>query len=280
MILPRITQTTAAVAAHYDNLDPFYREIWGEHVHHGLWRTGRETPAEATAALVDLLADRLELTPGLHLVDIGCGYGATARRLAHHHGVTVTGFTVSQAQAAHAITVSAAAGVEIRLQDWLANDQPDAGFDRAYAIESSEHFADKGRFFAEAFRTLQPGGVFAVYAWLACDTPRAWQTRYLLEPICREGRLPGLGDERDYRELADAAGFCLQDVVELSRQVRRTWWLCLCRVAAKLVTDAHYRRFVVASADRVFALTLLRLLIAYWTGSMRYCLFVLRKPHP
>ena len=32
------------VAVHYDTLDQFYREIWGEHVHHGYWRTGHEIP--------------------------------------------------------------------------------------------------------------------------------------------------------------------------------------------------------------------------------------------
>ncbi len=280
MIVPTVRQTTAAVAAHYDDLDPFYREIWGEHVHHGLWRTGRETAVEATEALVDLLADRLELAPGLQLVDIGCGYGATARRLACRHGVAVTGFTVSPVQAARATAaVPAGAKVEVRLQDWLDNGLPDAVFDRAYAIESSEHFEDKQRFFAEAFRTLRPGAVFALYAWLARDEPGIWETRTLLEPICREGRLPGLGDEPEYRALAAEAGFRLEEVLDLSLEVRRTWWLCLRRVAGKLVTDRRYRRFVLAaSANRVFALTLIRLLIAYRTGSMRYCLFVLRKP--
>ena len=30
--------------------------------------------------------------------------------------------------------------------------------------------------------------------------------RHLLEPICREGRLPGLGSEHEYRALLEAAG--------------------------------------------------------------------------
>jgi tocopherol O-methyltransferase len=41
MIVPRTVQTAESVARHYDTLDRFYREIWGEHVHHGLWRGGR-----------------------------------------------------------------------------------------------------------------------------------------------------------------------------------------------------------------------------------------------
>jgi tocopherol O-methyltransferase len=279
MILPRVAQTTAAVAAHYDDLDAFYREIWGDHVHHGYWVSGRETPPEAAEALVDLLAEHLNLRPGLALVDIGCGYGATARRLAAMRGVTVTGLTVSAAQATYAAT-KAAAGVTIQVRDWLANSFPDASFDRAYAIESSEHMPDKQRFFDEAFRTLQPGGLFAIYAWLAKTDARPWEVRHLLEPICREGRLPSMGDEDDYRQMAEAAGFTVQGVSDISDQVRRTWWICLRRVAAKIFTDGRYRRFLLerAAENRIFALTLVRLLVAYHTRSMRYCLLVLRKP--
>jgi tocopherol O-methyltransferase len=31
MIIPAKEQTSAAVAQHYDDLDPFYRELWGDH---------------------------------------------------------------------------------------------------------------------------------------------------------------------------------------------------------------------------------------------------------
>ena len=99
MIHPNRPQTTAAVAAHYDELDPFYREVWGEHVHHGFWATGRESRPAAVEALVDLMAARLDLDLGQAICDIGCGYGATAVRLAERHGVHVTGVTVSGVQA-------------------------------------------------------------------------------------------------------------------------------------------------------------------------------------
>jgi tocopherol O-methyltransferase len=280
MILPKTPQTTAAVAAHYNDLDAFYREVWGDHVHHGYWATGRETPGEAANALVDLLADRLDLRPGLSLVDIGCGYGETARRLAATRGVDVTGLTVSAAQAGYAATKPAHGGrVEIAVGDWLANGFPAACFDRAYAIESSEHMPDKQRFFDEAYRTLRPGGVFGIYAWLSKTAPKPWEVRHLLEPICREGRLPSMGDEADYRAMAEAAGFTVELVSDISDQVRRTWSICLRRVVGKVAAEARYRRFLLerSAENRVFALTLGRLLLAYRTRSMRYCLLVLRK---
>ncbi len=278
MIFPKQPQTAAAVAAHYDELDSFYREIWGEHVHHGYWPTGRETSAQAVVALVDLLVSRLQLASGHDVCDIGCGYGATARLLAERSGVNVTGVTISAAQAVQA-RVPAAGRVAIHQQDWLVNDFPSEHFDRAYAIESSEHMADKQRFFNEAFRTLKPGGILAVCAWLAGDNARAWEVRHLLEPICREGRLPSMGDEADYRRLGEQAGFQVQQVEDLSDQVRRTWWICAQRVLAALLTRPRYLQFLLnpTATDRIFALTLFRIMVAYRVRSMRYCLFVFRR---
>lgn len=281
MIRPNRPQTTAAVAAHYDELDPFYRAVWGEHVHHGYWRTGREPPEQAVEALVELVAARLAIGPGQSLCDIGCGYGTTAQMLAESHGVHVTGVTVSQAQAGLAATRSPSRGVvSIRKMDWLANDLLAASFDRACAIESSEHMEDKARFFSEAFRILRPGGRLVICAWLARPAPRDWEVRWLLEPICREGRLPGMGEAADYRQLAEDAGFVTTSIEDLSDRVARTWRVCASRLAAKLATERHYLRYLLdrRASDRVFALTLLRLLLAYRTGSLRYGLFVFDRP--
>ena len=285
MILPRQTQTTDAVAAHYDELDSFYREIWGEHVHHGYWATGRETPAEAALSLLDLLADRLRLEPGLRVCDIGCGYGAAARYLAETHALEVIGVTVSAAQAQRAqaqrlqLRAPKAGCVTVRLQDWLANDFAPAIFDRAYAVESSEHMPDKQGFFQEAFRTLKPNGLLAVCAWLSRTEPKPWEVRYLLEPICREGRLPSMGDEADYRRLGEQAGFRVVQVEDLSPQVSRTWWICIRRGLVNLVTRPRYIRFLLdrTAGNRIFAVTLFRIMVAYRTRSMRYCVLLFRR---
>ncbi len=85
----------ADVAAHYDELDGFYREFWGEHVHHGVWITGRETPQEATRRLVSLVAEQAVVRDGSDVCDVGCGYGATARMLVADYGARVTALTIS-----------------------------------------------------------------------------------------------------------------------------------------------------------------------------------------
>ena len=281
MIVPREPQSSAAVAEHYDELDPFYREIWGEHVHHGLWTTGRESPDQAVEALIAHLADTLALRPGQQVCDIGCGYGATAEWLAEHHGVHVMGVTLSSAQLRQAERRAAGSPLlQFMRQDWLANTFEDGAFDHVIAIDSSEHMTDKQRFFDEAYRTLRPAGRLAIYAWLARDKARPWEERLLLEPICREGRLPGMGTEAEYREWAEKAGFVVDGFEDLSPKVRRTWALCAGRVAKKLLTHSHYRRYLLdaRSQNRIFALSLPRIWLAYATGSMRYGLLTAHRP--
>ncbi len=280
MIFPKSTQDQAAVAAHYDDLDVFYRDIWGDHVHHGYWASGAESPAEAVEALIDLLAGRLGVAAGQAVCDIGCGYGGTAAYLAARYGVEVTGLTISAAQVAQARQRRPEAGSVTFLQtDWLDNRLPDATFDRAYAIESSEHMPDKARFFDEAFRTLKPGGRLAVCAWLAAEAPRGWEIRHLLEPICREGRLPSMGTEAEYHAMAAGSGFSRVDAEDISARVRRTWTICARRVAGKVFTDRRYIRTLLDASkpNRIFAVTLFRLIAAYRTGAMRYCLLIYEK---
>src|SRR5579883_3241619 len=183
-------------------------------------------------------------------LDIGCGYGATARQLVARHGARVTGLTITPAQYHHAVAASPGDNPRYLLRDWLANDLPDAAFDAAYAIESTEHMEDKRRAFAEAFRVLRPGGRLAVCAWTAADPSKRWQERHLLEPICREGRLPGMGTEADYRNLLAGAGFAVEGATDVSRQVRRTWGICARRAVAKVFSDRQARAYLLSAASR------------------------------
>lgn len=280
-VLPRIVQGATDVSGHYDELDRVYREIWGEHVHHGYWRTGAESPEEAVEALIELVADRLALLPGTEVCDIGCGYGATGEYLARQYDVAVTGLTISAAQAKVAAARRPVAGsLDYRHGDWLTNGFADACFDAAFAIESSEHMVDKHAFFAQAFRTLRPGGRLVVCAWLARTGPGRWERRHLLEPICREGRLPGMGSREDYEAFAAQAGFEAIRFDDIGQAVRRTWSICARRLIGKLASDPYYRGLVLSrrTRNRDFILSLPRLMLALRTGAMRYGIFVWRKP--
>jgi tocopherol O-methyltransferase len=279
MIVPSTRQTAEDVARHYDTLDRFYREIWGEHVHHGLWQSGRESRREAVEALVALVAARLGLERGEAVCDVGCGYGATARLLAKRWGCAVTGVTVSEAQLAYARERHPADSPKLMRQDWLANGFPAMSFDAVISIESSEHMVDKPRFFAEVERTLKPSGRFATCVWLAAEAPSALEVRLLLEPICREGRLPSMGSETEYRAMMAEAGLDVLSFEDLTARVWRTWALCLLSAGKGILTEPSYRDFLLDrdNPDRTFALTLMRILLAYRLGSMRYGLFVARR---
>ncbi len=265
-----------AVADHYDDLDAFYRAVWGEHVHHGLWRDGTEPPHEAVRHLVAHVVERAGIGAGTRVCDVGCGYGATARLLAREVGADVVGVTVSPVQ--HAVAAGLARPgdrVRIVLGDWLCNDLPAGAFDAVVAIESTEHMEDKANCFAEIRRVLRREGRLVVCAWLAAEHPRAWHERLLLEPICREARLPAMGSESDYRALLAAARLTVDSFEDLSASVARTWTICIRRSIARVLVDPAARRYVVGrrGRNRVFARTLFRIRLAYAVGAMRYGLF-------
>ena len=283
MIVPRTVPAADAVAHHYDELDPFYRAVWGEHVHHGLWTRGDESVEEATEALIRVVAGKAQIQPGDRVADVGCGYGGTARWLATHRGARVTGLTLSEAQAAEAARQRVPEGVEspeILVRDWLQNGLPDASFDAVVAIESSTHMPDRPRVFSEMARVLKPGGRLVACIWATSENPRPWEVKHLLEPICREGRLHGMGSLGENRAWAEGAGLVVDELDDLSRSVRKTWAVVAKRVASGVVRDRAYRRFLLDARrrERVFALTVARLWLGYRTGALRYGLLVAHKP--
>ena len=280
MIASRTDIRGADVAQHYDELDAFYRQIWGENVHHGLWRSGHETLEVARQQLEAFVADEAALTPGERVCDIGCGYGVTARMLAEERRAQVTAITISPAQ--HAVAVERNAGRDnprFVVGDWLENDLPSSSFDAAIAVESSEHMPDKPAFFAQARRVLRPGGRLVVASWLVGEAPARWQQRWLLEPICREARMPILGAETDYRKWMAEAGFAVQRFQDITPLISPTWPMIVATFARRLLQHPSILRLLVRgwTHHAIFAFTISRLCIAFRTGALRYGVFTLSK---
>ncbi len=279
MIASSHTIDSSNVAEHYDELDLFYREIWGEHIHHGLWLTGSESPALAVVQLVQLVARKARIGSGSRVCDIGSGYGAAARLLARQMGAKVTAVTVSPRQHSYVCKVDPSGNPSYLLADWRATDLLPESFDAAFAIESSEHMADKVEFFARALHLLKSGGRIVVCSWLAADRHSDLQKRWLLKPICDEGRIPHLLTADELVNTAERAGLTRIDQMDLSHQVSRTWSIVIARFVKRLVRDPRYWSFLFDSAhqNRIFGATVIRIWLAYWTQAMRYGIFTFAK---
>ena len=265
--------TNEDVASHYDDLDQFYREIWGEHVHHGVWRTGSESDLEAAENLVAMVASLGRTGQGTEVCDVGCGYGATAKILAARHGANVTAMTISEVQLAYANTHNSVPGkTTYMLRDWYENQLPDSRFDVVQSVESMEHMPDMPRFFREAYRVMKPGGRLVVCAWMSCENPGSLSRNLLLDPIVREAALAGVRPASEFQAATESAGFTNFQMTDITQQVKNTWPLCAVRTLKGVLTKPHYRRFLFSSKNpnRIFALTLFRIWAAYELGVMRY----------
>jgi cyclopropane-fatty-acyl-phospholipid synthase len=80
----------------------------------GYWQDAADL-ASAQEAKLELICRKLDLRPGMHLLDIGCGWGSLLGYAAEHHGVRGTGVTVSREQAEWAQQRYAGLPVEFRL---------------------------------------------------------------------------------------------------------------------------------------------------------------------
>ena len=127
---------------------------------------------------------------------------------------------------------------------------------------------------------LKPGGCFVTCVWLSAEAPKKWEINLLLEPICREGRLPSMGSESDYRHLMKRAGLIETEFSDISENVKKTWTICARRTCTHFFSNKKLRQYLLSknSSDRIFAKTLLRIWAAYKVKSMRYGLFTAKKP--
>ncbi len=146
--LHSLRRDRAAVTHHYDLSNDFYRLLLGPSMTYSCARftTADDSLETAQASKYDLICRKLNLTAGMRLLDVGCGWGGMVSHAATHYGVDAVGVTISPSQAELARTRVADAGldgrVEIRLQDY--RELADRG-ERFQAISSIGMFEHVGR---------------------------------------------------------------------------------------------------------------------------------------
>jgi cyclopropane fatty-acyl-phospholipid synthase-like methyltransferase len=274
-----ITEVTkGAIRTHYDLATPFYRLLWGPHIHHGLWDED-EAPATAQLQLTRMLAAKAELRPGERVLDVGCGMGGSALHLAGVVGCDVLGLTLSAVQRAYATIWAALRGLSRRARfrrlDVEHAKFPAEQFDVLWSIECTEHLFDKAALFQHAARWLRPGGRVAICAWLAGPDLHTPELVQQVREVCEGFLCPSLGSALDYQRWIAAAGFEHCEFTDLTVKVARTWEIC----------DRRVRRsgagLIARLAGRDMTLFVKRfrtLLNAYRSGAMQYGCFVARKP--
>lgn len=168
---------------HYDLGNELYRAMLGKRLVYscGYWRHA-DNLDEAQEAKIDLVCRKLQLQPGMRVLDIGCGWGEALRFAAERYGVAGVGVTVSREQADYARELCAGLPIEIRLQDYHDIDDR---FDRVFSIGMFEHVGVRNyeAYFDVVRRCLpDPHGLFLLHTIggnVSADHTDPWIARYI-----------------------------------------------------------------------------------------------------
>jgi cyclopropane fatty-acyl-phospholipid synthase-like methyltransferase len=271
--------SSQSIRGHYNLVTPFYRLLWGPHIHHGYWQ-GSETPRDAQVQLTEHLADVADVRASDYLLDVGCGMGGSAIHLAKERRCRTLGITISPVQRRWAAASSRWQRADQRTEFLCADAEriefAPGTFDLIWSIECTEHLFNKPRFFRRSATWLKPGGRVAICAWLAGDTSDKRRKQQVYD-VCEGFFCPSLGTADDYVDWLRASGLKVARAEDWTSRVSRTWEIC--RKSVRTLRLGRLARLV----DRETSLFLERfdtILAAYESGAMKYGCFVAHKPEP
>ncbi len=214
--------------AYYDSgeADAFYQAIWGgQDIHIGIYRDDAEPIANASRRTVEAMADRLiRSDASTRVLDLGAGYGGSARYLADRFGCGVTCLNLSETQNALNRTLTAEAGltelVDVVYGDFENIPEPDGSFDIVWSQDAILHSGNRTRVLDEVSRVLVGDGQFTFTDPMQSDTcPDG-----VLQPILDRIQLSTLASFGFYRTELTARGFEESRTEELTDQLRMHYW--------------------------------------------------------
>lgn len=157
------------ITAHYDLGNDFYALFLDSTMTYscGIFETPEASLEEAQLAKYERVCRQLDLGPGDHLLEIGCGWGGLAIHAARHYGCRVTATTISPAQFEFARHRIQEAGLAARIT-LLARDYRhlEGEFDKLASIEMIEAVGLEylPQFFRVCSRCLKPQGLMLLQA--------------------------------------------------------------------------------------------------------------------
>ncbi len=194
------TRDAGAIHHHYDVSNRFYELVLGPSMTYtcACFETEDASLEEAQAAKYDLVCRKLDLEPGMRLLDVGCGWGGMVRHAAREYGVEVIGVTLSREQAAWgqaAVEREGLAGrAEIRHGDY--REVSETGFDAVSSIGLTEHIGVRNypAYFSFLREKLVPGGRILNHCITRADNTSKVTTGLFIDRyIFPDGELTGSG---------------------------------------------------------------------------------------
>ena len=205
-----------------DDADNFYSTIWGgEDIHIGIYATPDEAIADASRRTVERMASSFAGFPaGYRIIDLGAGYGGSARYLAAQHACDVTCLNLSETQneTNRRLTADAKLSGSVRVVHGSFEDvpEPDGSFDAVWSQDAILHSGDRRRVLDEIARVLRPRGEFVFTDPMQSDTcPEG-----VLDPILSRIHLDSLGSPSFYRSELQARGFEERSWTDLTERMR------------------------------------------------------------
>lgn len=224
MVERDVGSIVSTTQAYYDGpADEIYRTIWGDNLHLGVPRSDDSSHPEAMEHTNEIMAAAVDLGPDTRVLDLGCGYGSTARYLAANFGCTVTGTNISEKELELARQRAAEAGLAHLLtfeyEDFHSLACPDNSYDVVWSQEAFLHAADKNAVLSECRRVLKPAGSLIFTDILVSrETPAEDRGR-----IYDRVKSPDMWDLDDYRTALSRLGFSVSREEDWSRHVARSY---------------------------------------------------------
>lgn len=187
-----------------NDADNFYFRVWGgEDIHVGTYLSEEEPIATASQRTVEKMARHLGHLPvGAKILDIGAGYGGSARYLARKHSFHVTAFNLSEVENERDRALNEEQGLDhlIEVVDGDFENLPfeENSFDAIWSQDAILHSGNRQRVFGEVDRVLRSGGVFVFTDILQ----RADADKEALQPVYDRIHLPNLGSLEAYDQYA------------------------------------------------------------------------------